>query len=55
MFSCKTEDAFSWKLTSNGVYLSKAAYDAQFIGRIRQSELSRAWRKRVEGKIKFFI
>lgn len=37
-----------WQLTA------KSAYDAQFIGRIREPDLNRVWKMQTEGKVRFY-
>ncbi|KAM0837392.1 hypothetical protein ACQ4PT_061694 [Festuca glaucescens] len=48
-------DEISWNLTADGKYSARSAYARQFIGRLMQPELEKAWSIRAEGKVKFFL
>lgn len=47
-------DSISWRLTANGVYSAKSAYDAHCIGRIREPALNKVWKLKTEGKVRFY-
>jgi hypothetical protein len=43
-----------WNLTTDGKYSAKSAYEAQFLGRIKQPHLEQVWKIRADGKVRFF-
>ncbi|WVZ90520.1 hypothetical protein U9M48_036814 [Paspalum notatum var. saurae] len=45
---------FAWKWTSNGIYSSKSAYRAQFLGSYSGHKSNLIWRARAENKCKVF-
>lgn len=49
------DDGITWILNSKGIYTAKDAYEAQFLGRIRQPLLEKAWKVKAENKIKFYL
>jgi hypothetical protein len=48
-------DMIVWNLTTVGKYSAKSAYEAQFLGRIKQPHLEQVWKIRAEGKVQFFL
>ena len=50
-----TADSISWRLTANGEYSAISAYNAQFIGRIREPALNKVWKMKTEGKVRFYF
>jgi hypothetical protein len=48
-------DSISWKLSSNGLYSAKSAYNAQFVGSIPCDELAAIWKIKVQNKCKMFL
>lgn len=55
IFISQQHDQISWVPKANGAYSAKSAYNSQFLGRIKQPHLQRAWTTKVEGKVKFYM
>ena len=49
------EDVHVWKFTNSGVYSTKSAYEALFIGAIQFDPWERIWKSWAPGKCKFFL
>jgi hypothetical protein len=48
------EDDISWRLTSNGQYSAKSAYEVQFLGLIKSPMYDTVWKAWAPPKTKFF-
>jgi hypothetical protein len=48
------EDDITWRLTPNGQYLAKSAYDVQFLGLIKSPMYNMVWKAWATPKAKFF-
>lgn len=48
-------DAITWRLTNDGAYSAKSAYEAQFIGHIVAPLLHATWKVKAEPKVRFYL
>ena len=48
------QDQITWRWTSDGIYMTKSAYNAQFPGSFSTFRADNVWRADAEGKLKFF-
>ena len=48
------QDSIFWRWTSDGVYTTKSAYNAQFLGTYSLFKGQHIWQAEAEGKHKFF-
>jgi len=51
----EVEDLHIWKFTSSGLYSTKSAYEALFIGATQFDPWERIWKSWAPGKCKFFL